>query len=136
MALGDFSLFSWKSKATIQKEQEEYGKWAFPFGQTQRDNLEALLRSINPKESMPTMLIQFLTCKELFEGIVKKSESRDAAVDTMINTQKKYKQILAKKNMTLYLALVLADAEVDESCVYPSADEIRASVQELEKLKR
>jgi len=132
MGLGDISWFSFKSRATAAKEQAEYAKWAFPFGQEQRDNLEKLLKEIFPKEPLPSLLIPFLTCKELYEGILEKAGSTDAAIDVMINKQKSYKQILKKKTMTIYLALVLADAGVDEQCLYPSADDILKKAGELE----
>jgi hypothetical protein len=135
MALGEYTIFSWKNKATQEREQTEYAKWAFPYGETQRENLQALLLSVYPKETVPTTLIPFLTCKELYEGILKKSASRDEALDILINKQKKYKRIIRKNDMTMYLALVLADAETDERCEYPTADEIRASAQALEKYR-
>ena len=136
MSLGEISWLSFKSKATIKREQEEYAKWAFPYGQEQRDNLEKLLKDIYPKEPMPSLLIPFLTCKELYGDILEKAGSADAAVDVMINKQKNYKQIIKKKTMTTYLALVLADAEVDESCRYPSTGQILEKVEELESRRK
>ena len=136
MALGEFQLFSWKSKATQQNELEQYERWAFPYGQTQRDNLQALLLEVFPKGNVASTLVPFLTCKELFEGVLKKQGSRNAAVDTLLNTQKKYKGIIRKKEMAAYIALVLADANIDELCQYPTAEEIRSSIQEIEKLRR
>ena len=136
MALGEYHLFTWKSKATQEKEQETYEKWAFPYGQQQRDNLQKLLLEVYPKESVPTTLIPFLTCKELYESVLTKAGSRDGAVDLMINKQKKYKQILKKKTMSTYLALVLADADIDEQCEYPTAEEIKKRALELDALKR
>ena len=136
MALGEFQLFTWKSKATQQKEQEAYAVWAFPYGEKQREALEKLLLDVYPKETVPTTLIPFLTCKELYEDILKKAGSSDEAVDIMINKQKKYKQIIKKKSMTTYLALVLADAGIDESCEYPAAEAIIARALELDGLKR
>ena len=136
MALGEYTLFTWKSKATQEREQEEYAKWAFPYGEKQREKLQALLLAVYPNESVPTTLIPFLTCKELFEAVLKKCGSRDAALDTIINKQKKYKRIIHKKDMTTYIALVMADAEIDDQCEYPGVDEIRARVQELDKLRK
>jgi len=136
MALGEYTLFTWKSKATQEREQEEYEKWAFPYGEKQREKLQALLLSVYPKETIPTTLIPFLTCKELFELTVKKSGSRESAIDLLINKQKKYKQILKKKDMTTYLALVLADANIDENCGYPSAEEIFARASELDRIRK
>jgi len=136
MALGEYTLFTWKSKATQQREQEEYEKWAFPYGKEQREKLQALLLAIYPKESIPNTLIPFLTCKELYEGALKKAANSEEAIDTLLNKQKKYKQILRKKDMPTFIALVLADAEIDEQCEYPSADEIRARALELESIRR
>ena len=136
MALGEYQIFTWKSKAAQQSEQEAYEVWAFPYGEKQREALQKLLFDIFPKETVPTTLIPFLTCKELFESVLKKAVSLDGAIDTMINKQKKYKQIIKKKNMTTYLALVLADAAVDERCEYPEAEAVLARVMELDALKR
>ena len=136
MALGDFNLFSFKSKETRQREQEEYGKWAFPYGQAQRGALEKLLVAIFPKEAPSMSLIQFLTCKELFERAMKQEGSRDKAIDSLINEQKGYRQIIKKKDMTTFVALVIADAGIDENCEYPTAEELHAQIKELESLKR
>ena len=136
MALGENGWFTFKSRATQEKERDEYAKWAFPLGQVQRDNLEKLLLEVYPKETIPTTLIPFLTCKELYESALSKTGSVDLAVDTMINTQKKYKMIIKKNTMATYLALVLADASINEECEYPSAEEIRTKAQELELLRK
>ena len=136
MALGEYQLFTWKSKATQQKEQEDYQAWAFPYGEKQQEALQKLLFDIFPKETKPTTLIPFLTCKELYESVLKNSDTLEAAIDTMINRLKKYKQIIKKKHMTTFLALVLADAVIDENCVYPEAEAIIARVKELDALKR
>jgi len=136
MPLGEFTMFSWKSKETRDREQRDYSEWAFPHGPQQRSKLEALLRELRPKERLEFMMMGFLTSKELYQRYLKDLGSREAAVDYMINEEKKYKQILNKKDMTTYLAVVLADAEVDESCEYPSADEIRVSITELDKLDK
>ena len=136
MALGSFSLFSFKSKETLKKEQEEYAKWAFPHGQAQRDAVEKLLAALFPKETPMMTLIPFLTCKELYEGMLSKSGSSEKAIDTLINEQRSYKQIIKKKDMAAYVALVLADAAIDEKCEYPDADGIKETIRELEGLRR
>ena len=134
MALGEFSMFQWKSRETREREQQEYEKWAFPHGPEQRSKLEALLRELQPREKTEFVMMGYLTCKELYERHMKKFESRDEALNFMINEEKKYKQIINRRDMTMYLAVVLADAEINEQCDYPSAEEIRESIQELDKL--
>jgi len=132
MALGDFNLFTWKSRATQEKEREEYALWAFPFGQKQRDNLEALLSEVYPKVAVSMTLVPFLTCKELYERSLKKTGSTDAAIKDLMVSQRKYKMVVKSKDMATYIACVLADAEIDELCQYPSADYIRERARELE----
>jgi hypothetical protein len=125
MALGDWTIFQWKSKATLAKEQEEYEKWAFPYGQKQRENLVKLMLEIFPKENEATTLIPFLTAKELFFNICKTPDLFDEAIRKMLTDVKKYKRIIRKKEMPLYVALVVADARINEDCEYPTAQQIR-----------
>ena len=63
--LGDLNIFSWKSKDQQRREDEEYARWAFPYGQEQRTKLVALMLELFPRENEATTLIPFLTCKEL-----------------------------------------------------------------------
>ena len=136
MALGAWNMFAWKSKEQQKEDDEKYEKWAFPHGQKQRENLEALLSALWPKKQVTIPLFSFLTCKELYEKHLKTAESRDAAVDIIINKEKRFGEIIKKKDMIMYLAIVLADADIDERCEYPSAGDISVRVEELEKLRR
>jgi len=58
------------------------------------------------------------------------------AVDFLLNSEKKYKNIIRKEDMPRCIALVLADTKVDESCVYPTADELRKSIAEIEAIRK
>lgn len=137
MPLNELSIFQWKRKTEMKKDQDEYEKWAFPYGEKQRENLLALLLAVFPKGDVPSTLIPFLTCKELYDTAMKDTgRSSEDNVDMLINKQKKYKTIIKKKDMPTYIALVLADAAIDERCEYPSAEAIRAHTQALEKLRR
>ena len=130
--LGENPLLSWKSKRTQEQEAEEYEKWAFPYGAEQREKLEALLTELFPKEPIANSLIPFLTCKELFDQAMKNNGSEEAATNHLLNGIKKYKMIIRKREMPMYLAAVLADRRIDFSLQYQSADEVRAKAQELE----
>lgn len=136
MALDELTLLKWKSKKMQQKEQEEYEIWAFPHGQRQRDNLEALLKAVFPKEPYAMALVSFLTCKELYEKYLNKAGSRSDAVWYLFKRQRNYKQILSKKDLSKHIECVLADADLDESCEYPTADTIIGRAQRLDSLHR
>jgi len=131
MALGEFRLFQFKSKTQREKEKREYAAWAFPYGEIQRERLCELACEMDPKIHLPLYLASFLTCKELYERTLEDSDSRENATDKMINSIKSYGQLIKKSEMPMYLAFVLADADIDENCIYPSADEMRVRTQEL-----
>jgi len=133
MALGEFKLFQFKSKAQREKEEKEYASWAFPYGDLQRENLTALISELKPKEPSQMLLFSYLTCKEIHKNASEDSESREETIAKMMSIIKRYKQLIKKSDVNMYLAIVLADAEIDERCEYPSADEIRASIQELDE---
>ena len=136
MALGEFKLFQMKSKKQRDKEAREYAAWAFPYGDTQRDKLSALICELLPKPSGSIGLASFLTCKELYERTLEDSESPEEAIDKMVNVIRNYSQLIRNEEMPIYLALVLADAELDEKCEYPTVDEMRSRIQGLTDLKK
>ncbi|MDR2357002.1 MAG: hypothetical protein LBD92_02810 [Oscillospiraceae bacterium] len=134
MALGEYAIFTWKSKKKQKKEAAEYEMWAFPYGSEQREKLQKLLLKVFPKETVATTLIPFLTARELFEGFCKSPDLEDYAIDRMLNGLKKYKRIIKKNEMSTYVALVLANARIDADLNYPTADDIRAKAMQLERL--
>jgi hypothetical protein len=136
MALGDFKLFQFKNKEQREKEENEYAIWAFPYGDLQREKLTALIRELKPKESIPIYLASFLTCKEIYESTLKKSDSREQAINKMLNEIKSYNQLVKPKDIPMYLALVMADEDLDERCEYPPVDIMRAKMQEFEGMKK
>ena len=133
MALGDWNLFTWKSKSTAEKEAQEYEKWAFPYGKEQQEKLQRLLLEAFPKESVPTTLIPYLTCKELFTNKCKSPSDYDMAIAELLK-MKKYKRLIRKGEMPLYLAFVLADYGVGSDIEYPSLSDIMKKADELREL--
>ncbi|MCL2201955.1 MAG: hypothetical protein FWB75_08310, partial [Oscillospiraceae bacterium] len=106
-----------------------------PHGELQRGNLEALMAELCPKEDKSFFLMSYLTCKELYERYLGSLGTKEEAVDYLLNKEKKYRNLVKKKDMPCCIALVLADTEVDESCTYPTADELRESIAEIEALR-
>jgi hypothetical protein len=135
MPLGEFSLFQFKSKAQADKEAVEYETWAFPHGEKQKKALASRLKELKPKEAEQIMLISFLTVKELYEAAVKETESEGNAIENLIVKAGRYKQIVHPKDLNMYIAAVVADAEIDENCEYPSAEALRERIQEIEELR-
>jgi len=136
MALGEFKLFQFKSRKQLEKEEKQYAEWAFPYGELQRENLTALIKELAPKQPLQICLASFLTCKEIYEDVLKNSESSSAANEKMLKSVRNYGQLIKSKEMPFYLALVLADSKVDEACLYPSAEEIQKHIHELETIRK
>lgn len=125
MALGEINFFVWKSKAQQKEEEANYEKWAFPYGQPQREKLVKLMLEIFPKESEATVLIPFLTCKELYTKLCKTPDLADYAIGKLLTDVKKYKRIIRKHEMPLYVALVVADSRINDKLEYPTAEQIK-----------
>ncbi|MDR1821829.1 MAG: hypothetical protein LBQ91_05255 [Oscillospiraceae bacterium] len=134
MALGELQIFKWQSKSAAEAEQERYAKWAFPYGEKQKEAISKLLLELFPKESVATTLVPFLTAKELFDER-RKNNSEEDTLDFLLNQLKKYKRLIGVKRMPTYLAVVVADRYAGEDCVYPSADEIRAKAEVIEAMR-
>ena len=130
------NLFKWQSAADIKREQAAYEKWAFPHGEKQRDNLKSLLKEIFKKDE-GFVLFTYLMCKEMYEKALEDSDSRDMAINELVNSKKNSRlqviKQLKQNEWLLHIALVLADEKVDESCEYPTADMIIAKAQELDR---
>lgn len=128
MAIGDIQWLQWKSKNTQEREAGEYEEWAFPYGQPQREKIEAILSELFPKEDTSISLICYLTAKELY-GRVRKvifmPEHHDYAMKCLTKDMERYKRLFKKKETRpIYCALALADDSIDENLNYPSKEEI------------
>ena len=131
MSLG--GLFSFKSKAQVEKERRQYTFWAFPGGQQQRDRVESLLKELFPKTSLQFSLFNFLTCKELYEKILEDDENRDDSIDRLYRSLK-FKQKyggLKSDDWFIFIALIVADRAVKGGGDYPSAEEIKVSAENI-----
>ena len=127
--------FVWKSKAEREQEAEEYAEWAFPYGEQQRENLAALMKAVFPKSEASLNMVKFLSCRELYEKELRRARQRDVAIDGMLNNVKKIRGILKENEMAVFMALVLANAEVDKDVEYPSAQFILTHADELRLLR-
>lgn len=128
-------LFPWltfKSKAQQRKEQEAYAAWAFPYGPDQQKKIRALLRELLPKEDVSLAMMQFLLGKEAF------CDKHEENPDPHRNPLRDAELVLRgsslrckKQDQALYLALIVADARVDERLLYPTAAELRVAARRL-----
>ena len=128
---------TFKTAKQREKERKMYARWAFPYGDDQREKLMELIRDVLPQEDPKTAMAIFLIGREAYRGSFqdepedlegRTEKERRAALEQMLATQLfgRYKKMLP-----YYEALVLADDKVDENLNYPSAEEIRRVAENL-----
>ena len=131
------SWFTFKSAKQREREQREYARWAFPYGEAQKEKLTQLIRELLPKEDIRAALSVFLMGREAYRGSFqdhpedlaeRTEEMKLSSLDHLLATQLFGRY---KKFIPYYKALVLADAKVDETLNYPSVEELRRMAEEL-----
>lgn len=133
MAIDFSSWFVFKSKAEREKDEKAYMSRAFPYGAIQQKIVKELLHQLVPKEDAAMAMVAFLIGKEAYRD---QNMNDQENASSLINAAKKIQasQLRFKgKDLPLYLALISADAAIDEHLLYPSADELRASAALLEQ---
>ena len=126
-----------KSREQEEREFQAFSENSFPYGQAQRDKVEELLSQLFPKEKKQFTMMLFLLGKQYYHGYGLRNEQ-----DYQGYTQEERLNIAAKslnrqltgkhrKSLTTYLALIAADAQVDENLLYPTAQEIQEQARAL-----
>lgn len=125
--MGWWSFFEIKSLKQKKEEQRQYNLWAFPYGQVQQKIVQDLILELMPDEEK-TGLVVYLIGREAYQN---------AEEDNMREACRAMKSHLPGKHgkkKYLFLALILADAAVDENLNYPDAQTIRQEAKRLEEL--
>ena len=125
MSFGDF--FTIKSLREKKREQEQYNRWAFPYGQAQLDKVRGLILELMPDEKQTGIAI-YLIGREAYqdaEGEVAPIEAYRAMISMLTGKH--------RRKVFLFLALIRADAEIDGDLNYPDAETIRQEAKHLEE---
>ena len=131
--------FTFKTAQQRQRDERNFARWAFPYGDAQREKITQLIRELMPKEDPKAALSVFLMGREAYRGSFR-DDPEDLAERTEDGKMKALDAVLAnqlfgryKKFIPYYKVLVLADLEVDEKLEYPSAEELRRRAEDLMK---
>lgn len=131
--------FTFKSAKQRARDERNFARWAFPYGEAQKEKIVQLIRELMPKEDPKAALSVFLMGRQAYRGSFR-DDPEDLAERTRQDQMDALDAILAnqlfgryKKFIPYYKVLVLADLEVDETLNYPSADELRRRVEEMMK---
>ena len=126
-----------KSREQEEREFQAFSENSFPYGQPQRDKVEELLSQLFPREKKQFTMMLFLLGKQYYHGYGLRNEKDYAGFtqEERLNIAAKSlnRQLFGKhkKSLTTYLALIAADAQVDENLLYPTAQEILEQAQAL-----
>ena len=126
-----------KSREQEEREFQAFSENSFPYGQPQRDKIEELLSQLFPKEKKQFTMMLFLLGKQYYHGYGLRNEQdyQGYTQEERLNLAAKSlnRQLTGKhrKSLTTYLALIAADAQVDENLLYPTAQEIQEQARAL-----
>lgn len=126
-----------KSREQEEREFQAFSENSFPYGQPQRDKVEELLSQLFPKEKKQFTMMLFLLGKQYYHGYGLRNEQdyQGYTQEERLNLAAKSlnRQLTGKhrKSLTTYLALIAADAQVDENLLYPTAQEIQEQARAL-----
>ena len=136
--MGGFAdWFTFKTPKQREREAKKFDRWAFPYGEPQRQKLMELVKELLPKEDPKAAMAVYLMGREAYRGSFKDEEEDLAerteerklrALDYQLKTQLFGRY---KKFIPYYKVLVLADAQVDETLNYPSVEELRRRAEEI-----
>ena len=129
--------FSFKTAKQRAREEKMYARWAFPYGDAQREKLMRIFRELIPKEDPQIAMAVFLIGRQAYRGSFqddaedlaeRTEEDRIAALDHQLQNQLfgRYKLMIP-----YYKALIMADDKVDENLNYPNVEELRRMAEKL-----
>ena len=131
--------FTFKTAKQRAREEKQFARWAFPYGDAQKEKILQIIKELLPKEDPKAALSVFLMGREAYRGSFR-DDPEDLAERTQENQMKALDQILTnqlfgryKKFIPYYKALILADLDVDETLKSPSVEELRRRAEELMK---
>ena len=129
--------FTFKSAKQRAREEKQFARWAFPYGEAQKEKILELIRQLLPKEDPKAALAVFLIGREALIGSFK-DDPEDLAERTEQNKMAALDRTLEnqlfgryRKFIPYYKALILADQYVDETLNYPSVEELRRQAEKM-----
>lgn len=131
MAMDLREYFTIKSRQQREAEQRVYNRWAFPYGPQQMAIVEARILEMMPDEKKTGMAI-YLMGREAYGNSEKAEEA--ARLETVSRALREYLPGKHRKKLYKFLALILADAQVDERLQYPDADTLCREAERLEEM--
>lgn len=141
--MGIADWFTFKSKEAREQDAQRYDAWAFPYGRAQREKLCQIIGQLLPEENVQSGMGVFLLGREGYLGSVKEDAQKVAQKgeeQRILRSVYKMQPLLPTKKkralLSRYMALILADAQIDEKLEYPTVEQLRKNALELEPALR
>ena len=127
--MGLLESFSYKSPKERQYESNQYLKWAFPYGDNQKAIIENLLKELTD-EKLNIALSVYLIGKQAAIGDWRDDKDK-LLLEEAISPIQRILQSKNKNIVAIYLALIEADFNVDETLNYPDVVTIKKRAEEI-----
>ena len=136
------SVMEWLGFKTAKQralEAKRYDRWAFPYGQAQKEKVTQLLSQLLPEEKSQMAMLIFLQGKQGYTGgnAAEGKPPRECSDDKRIYYAQWAMETTLRgklrKRMPRYLALIVADQQVDERLQYPSVEQLLQMAEALDQ---
>ena len=119
---------NFRNKKQIEEDAKAFSNSIFPYGEVQKEKTISILKEMMTYKDEEMMVYNYLVLKQL---IMKKGEDPD-----LIRLAKKNVRNTLRNSddVYLYLALALADKQIDEKLDYPSKEELQNKANELKQM--
>ena len=119
---------NFRNKKHIEEDAKAFSNSIFPYGEVQKEKTISILKEMMTYKDEEMMVYNYLVLKQL---VMKKGEDPD-----LIRLAKKNVRNTLRNSddVYLYLALALADKQIDEKLDYPSKEELQNKANELKQM--
>lgn len=132
-----FDNFSdmFRGRSHRAQEQQEYARWAFPYGQAQKKLIQELLEKLFPVFDESMRLFYYLTAKEVMgdhKAQYLSPESREEAIRGIIKELKRGGfQPVKNADRAAYCALAQLEWDLTPELIYPDPEQVRSLAAEI-----
>jgi len=82
MGFGEW--FTFKSAKQRAREEKQFARWAFPYGEAQKEKIAAIIKDLLPKEDPRSAMAVFLMGRQAYRGSFKDDQKIWQSVPTQI----------------------------------------------------
>ena len=128
--MGIFGLNRFETQKEKQERLNTYNLTIFPYGETQKEKIIEILKSLFPKINVQELTYNYIVTKEKITNTKIFDLNSDQLKELIKTLNKAYMGKV--KNVFAYIVLAYLDLSVDEKLNYPTIEEIQTQIILLE----